>query len=81
MYANEWFKRPKKDLPDGELNPGLPRDRRGYWPLYYRGYYRRKYLTIFPYFFVFGQWSFYSDYSDYVNQDKNYFQVLDFGIK
>ncbi len=28
----------KKDiLPDGELNPGLPRDRRGYWPLYYRG--------------------------------------------
>ena len=24
-------------LPDGELNPGLPRDRRGYWPLYYRG--------------------------------------------
>ena len=26
-----------KDLPDGELNPGLPRDRRGYSPLYYRG--------------------------------------------
>ena len=25
-------------LPDGELNPGLPRDRRGYWPLYYRGH-------------------------------------------
>ena len=24
-------------LPDGELNPGLPRDRRGYLPLYYRG--------------------------------------------
>ena len=24
-------------LPDGELNPGLPRDRRGYSPLYYRG--------------------------------------------
>ena len=24
-------------LPDRELNPGLPRDRRGYWPLYYRG--------------------------------------------
>ena len=23
-------KRKKKDLPDGELNPGLPRDRRGY---------------------------------------------------
>ena len=27
-----------KDLPDGELNPGLPRDRRGYLPLYYRGF-------------------------------------------
>ena len=26
-----------KNLPDGELNPGLPRDRRGYLPLYYRG--------------------------------------------
>ena len=23
--------------PDGELNPGLPRDRRGYLPLHYRG--------------------------------------------
>ena len=30
-------KRRKKNLPGGELNPGLPRDRRGYWPLYYRG--------------------------------------------
>ena len=27
-----------KILPDGELNPGLPRDRRGYSPLYYRGF-------------------------------------------
>ncbi len=27
----------KNFLPDGELNPGLPRDRRGYSPLYYRG--------------------------------------------
>ena len=27
----------KTILPDGELNPGLPRDRRGYLPLYYRG--------------------------------------------
>ena len=26
-----------KNLPDGELNPGLPRDRRGYSPLYYLG--------------------------------------------
>ena len=28
---------PKSSLPDGESNPGLPRDRRGYLPLYYRG--------------------------------------------
>ena len=27
----------KNSLPDGESNPGLPRDRRGYLPLYYRG--------------------------------------------
>ena len=27
-----------KNLPDGELNPGLPRDRRGYSALYYRGF-------------------------------------------
>ena len=26
-----------KDLHDGELNPGLPRDWRGYLSLYYRG--------------------------------------------
>src|SRR4029434_11183270 len=26
-----------KSLPVGELNPGLPRDRRGYYPLYSRG--------------------------------------------
>ena len=26
-----------KSLPGGESNPGLPRDRRGYSPLYYRG--------------------------------------------
>ena len=30
--------RKTKYLPDGELNPGLPRDRRGYSPLYYRGF-------------------------------------------
>ncbi len=30
-------KREKNCLPDGESNPGLPRDRRGYLPLYYRG--------------------------------------------
>ena len=28
----------KSNLPDGESNPGLPRDRRGYLPLYYRGW-------------------------------------------
>ena len=28
----------KNILRDGELNPGLPRDRRGYSPLYYLGY-------------------------------------------
>ena len=27
----------QKVLRDGESNPGLPRDRRGYSPLYYRG--------------------------------------------
>ena len=27
----------QNSLPGGELNPGLPRDRRGYSPLYYRG--------------------------------------------
>ena len=26
----------KEILSDGELNPGLPRDRRGYLPLYYQ---------------------------------------------
>ena len=30
-------KKKKSQLPDGESNPGLPRDRRGYLPLYYRG--------------------------------------------
>ena len=28
----------KIGLPGGELNPGLLRDRQGYWPLYYREY-------------------------------------------
>ena len=31
------FKHYKKYLPDGELNPGLPRDRRGSLPLDYQG--------------------------------------------
>ena len=30
----------EKRLRDRELNPGLPRDRRGYLPLYYRGFAR-----------------------------------------
>ena len=32
------FSHKRKPLPDGELNPGLPRDRRGYSPLYYLGW-------------------------------------------
>ena len=32
----------EKILPVGELNPGLPRDRRGYLPLYYRGFTRKE---------------------------------------
>ena len=35
-------------LPGGESNPGLPRDRRGYLPLYYRGCVDVKF-TLFPY--------------------------------
>ena len=35
-------------LRDGESNPGLPRDRRGYSPLYYRGVdHSSKILTIY----------------------------------
>ena len=37
---SKWNPEPKKKiipLPGGELNPGVPRDRRGYSPLYYRG--------------------------------------------
>ncbi len=32
-----WDNYLQNSLPGGELNPGLPRDRRGYSPLYYRG--------------------------------------------
>ena len=32
----------QKLLRRGESNPGLPRDRREYWPLYYNGYYFTK---------------------------------------
>ena len=34
-------------LPDGESNPGLPRDRRGYLPLYYRGWPHGSSLTFY----------------------------------
>ena len=43
LAGNSWNEhlkfayREKKILRDGESNPGLPRDRRGYSPLYYRG--------------------------------------------
>ena len=33
----ENFVKDKRNLPDGELNPGLPRDRRGSLPLDYQG--------------------------------------------
>ena len=38
-YGNKFLRKyvMKILLPDGELNTGLPRDRRGYSPLYYRG--------------------------------------------
>ena len=36
LYINK-NKQRKVYLPGGESNPGLPRDRRGYSPLYYRG--------------------------------------------
>ena len=35
--GNVIYEAAKSSLPDGESNPGLPRDRRGYLPLYYRG--------------------------------------------
>ena len=35
---NVKWRKVKKILPGGESNPGLPRDRRGYLPLYYRGH-------------------------------------------
>ena len=37
----------QKMLRDGESNPGLPRDRRGYSPLYYRGVYLNAYFEGF----------------------------------
>ena len=41
----------KASLPDGELNPGFPRDWRGYSPLYYRGL--RISNRLIEHFFVF----------------------------
>ena len=37
MYPVSFLSLLAKVLPDRESNPGLPRDRRGYSPLYYRG--------------------------------------------
>ncbi len=43
----------KNLLRDGELNPGLPRDRRGYSPLYYLGllFYIEKDVALIQYGF------------------------------
>ena len=40
MPLDQYLGKGKKKiyLPGGESNPGLPRDRRGYSPLYYRGH-------------------------------------------
>ena len=37
LKDKENFVKDKRNLPDGELNPGLPRDRRGSLPLDYQG--------------------------------------------
>ena len=37
LKEKEIFVKDKRNLPDGELNPGLPRDRRGSLPLDYQG--------------------------------------------
>ena len=36
--TNKVFGKKKRQLPGRESNPGLPRDRRRYLPLYYRGH-------------------------------------------
>ena len=36
----------EKTLPERESNPGLPRDRRGYSPLYYRGLYAKVFSGV-----------------------------------
>ena len=49
---NVKWRKVKKILPGGESNPGLPRDRRGYLPLYYRVHIlksKTKNITINPY--------------------------------
>ena len=50
LYWNRLY---HQNLPDRESNPGLPRDRRGYSPLYYRGYLfeiKTVIYTTFPYY-------------------------------
>ena len=47
LYGLLHKKNSKTILPDRELNPGLPRDRRGYSPLYYRGCLRSLVLSVY----------------------------------
>ena len=42
VYEQLGFLKGKSNLPGGESNPGLSRDRRGYSPLYYRGHEERR---------------------------------------
>ncbi len=52
FYPSPSFRGVKKFLPDGESNPGLPRDRRGYWPLYYRGLDVKSGIFVFHYWLI-----------------------------
>ena len=61
----------KKVLPGGESNPGLPRDRRGYSPLYYRG------LSCTPgqyflYYFIIGLFSLVRNCSPLLESNAGY---------
>ena len=59
MGKNVVWRKKIKHLPDGELNPGLPRDRRGYLPLYYRGWYNGRGWNFKLWHFLFiikGNW-------------------------
>ncbi len=43
-YRNKYL---QNSLPGGELSPGLPRDRRGYLPLYYKDLMLEKKSNVF----------------------------------